>query len=187
MKYFYVFTGLVILSFFSCGDKQSDAKTKADQKSEQTSGITSRNIENFRYNDYVLSMDAEEATSSWAEFVELSEQIEFLKKADLSFFIQDEETLKTFLIEFKESIPEPINTNPINARILVLETRLLKLHNDLTLDNIPKEEQLKSIKNLLEAKSNLNFVINKKLEFEANDVGRPEEEEVIIDSLGQVQ
>ena len=169
----------------NCGDRQSDAKSKVDQDQEQTSDITASTIENFRYNEYVLSTEADEATSAWAEFMELSNQIEFLKKADISFFKQDEETLKAFLTEFKENIPESINTNPVKARILVLETRLLKLHNDLTLDNIPKDEQLKSIKNLLEAKSNLNFVINKKLEFEANDVGRPEVEEEPQDSLGQ--
>ena len=48
------------------------------------------------------------------------------------------------------------------------------LQNDLTLDNIPEDDKLESIKNFLIAMSNLNFVINKKLEFEENDVGRPE-------------
>lgn len=185
MKYFYVCLVFVLLSFLNCVNKESNAKSEIDEKSEQTLDITRGDIESFRYNDYVLSSEADEATSAWAEFVEFSNQIEFLKKADITFFKQDEETLKAFLTEFKENIPEELNTNPIKARILVLETRLLKLHNDLTLDNISKNEQLKSIKNLLEAKSNLNFVINKKLEFEANDVGRPEVGEEVLDSLDQ--
>ena len=57
----------------------------------------------------------------------------------------------------------------------VLETKLLKLNNDLVLDNYSKENKLESIKELLISNSNLIYLINKKLEFDKNDVGRPEE------------
>jgi len=175
------YLSLILFLSIDCSDTRS-AKQESAEETSTVQDITPKTIEDFRYNDYVLSAESDDAVSIWGEFIELSTQINYLKKADLTFFKQEEETLKAFLKEFKENIPESLNTNPIKARILVLETRLLKLHNDLTLDNISKEEQLKSLKNLLEAKSNLNFVINKKLEFEATDVGRPEPE-VQLDSL----
>lgn len=159
--------------FFQCGEEKSQAQDTQDTTEKQSKNLTTKAINDFRYNEYILSKDTEETVSNWDEFLELSKQIEFLKTADVSFFTQDLVNIQTFLTNLKTSIPENINTNPINARLLVLETRILKLHNDLTLDNIPVEEQLESIRELLIAKSNLNFVINKKLEFDKTDVDRP--------------
>ena len=103
-------------------------------------------------------------------------QISFLKTADITFFTTEKDTLKKFLNILKVNIPENINTNPVNARITTLETKLFKLNNDLTLENYSVDSKMLSIKELLIANSNLIFVINKKLEFDKNDVGRPEDE-----------
>lgn len=164
-----------LILFFSCGDEtkktDKDIETKPNQK-EKT--ISKTAIENFKYRDYTLSNDAKKEVAEWSRFQELETQISFLKQADITFFTTEKDTLKAFLDSMRVSIPKNINTNPINARISVLETKLLKLNNDLALDNYAIEKQLKSIKDLLIANSYLIFGINKKLEFDENDVGNPE-------------
>lgn len=159
----------------SCNtSNKSPEDSKSTQSEEQLPEITVGDIEALKYEDYVLSDASSQATSNWQKFQELSSQVEFLKKADLNFFKGDKQTLLSLMTDLKEEMPEVINTSPVNSRILVLETKLLKLQNSLTITNISKEEKLQDIKDVLIAFSNLNLHINKKLEFDANDVERPE-------------
>ena len=176
MKIINFFSLFCFIALLSCKDDNSTPNDNiGDGVETQSYTITTKSIARFRYNDYALSNDAKEVVSSWSKFQELSTQITFLKKADLTFFTTEKDTLKVFLNNLKADIPEKLNTNPINSRISVLETKLLKLNNDLVLDNYSKENKLESIKELLISNSNLIYLINKKLEFDKNDVGRPEE------------
>ena len=167
----------LFLAFVSCDDKQTNPEEKEKKKEKKSKvEISKTAIEDFKYNDYILSADAEQEVLQWSRFQELATQISYLKTADVTFFASEKDTLKAFIDSLRVNIPENLNTNPINARITALETRLLKLNEDLNLGNYPSEEKLKSIKELLIANSNLIFFINKKLEFDKNDVGRPEGE-----------
>ncbi|WP_299113984.1 hypothetical protein [uncultured Winogradskyella sp.] len=167
IKFLYI---LVLVVFFSCGDDNSKTTPKVlEEQKQDTKTITAKAIESFKYNDYILSEDAKKEVAQWTRFQELSTQISFLKKADVTFFTAEKDTLKVFLDSLKVSLPENINTNPINSRISVLETKLLKLNNDLTLDNYSVDNKLGSIRDLLIANSNLIFGINKKLEFDKRD------------------
>ena len=82
--------------------------------------------------------------------------------------------LKKFITEFKASIPKEFLTNPIVSRTVILETMLLKLNENLTLDNIDDRDKLLSVKEVLIAFSNLNYQINKKLERDVYDKIEPE-------------
>ncbi|WP_296344246.1 hypothetical protein [Winogradskyella sp.] len=162
----------------SCGNNNTkNVGIEPQEANQQKKTISAKAIENFKYNDYILSSDAEKEVRDWSKFQELSTQISFLKRADITFFTSEKDTLKVFLDSLKVNIPENINTNSVIARVSTLETKLLKLNDDLTLENYNAENKLKSIKELLIANSNLIYVINKKLEFDLNDVGRPEDEE----------
>lgn len=176
MKISYIISILCLTLFFSCGDDTKKIEKEVEDVSNQKQKtISKKAIENFKYRDYVLSNDGKSEVSEWLRFQELETQISFLKQADITFFTAEKDTLKAFLDSMRVSIPKNINTNPINARISVLETKLLKLNNDLILDNYAIDKKLKSIKDLLIANSNLIYGINKKLEFDKNDVGRPED------------
>ena len=76
--------------------------------------------------------------------------------------------------EFLDQLPKGLNTNPISSRVTVVVTTLLKLNDDLTLDNITLQNKRDSVKHLLVAFSNLNFQINKKLERDLFDRINPE-------------
>ncbi|MCC1485443.1 hypothetical protein [Winogradskyella immobilis] len=161
--------------FFSCGNNNSEKDSEVKEVvNDLASKITQKKIEDLRYTDYVLSDDAKDVVANWIKYQELVTQIGFLKKVDFSFFKDEQATLAGFTEELKTTIPETLNTNRIKARITVLETQLLLLNNNLTIDNLPIEDKLRSIKSLLESISHLNYLINKKLEFDKANIERPE-------------
>ncbi|NNE32048.1 MAG: hypothetical protein HKN40_06735 [Winogradskyella sp.] len=152
---------------FSCSEsetKTADIDTQDTAASEPA--ISSRVIEGFEYDDYALSREAMEVVGEWEKYQELAIQIDYLKKADLAFFNSDKKLLEDFITELKANMPERITTNPIISRVSIIETKLLKLNENLTISNIDAATKLESIKEVLVAFSNLTLQINKKLEFD---------------------
>ncbi len=158
----------------SCGNNKSTQGSVDAKTTNQKGAITAKAIENFNYTDYVLSENAGKVVVNWEKYQELAIQISYLKKADLSFFNGDKALLKTFIKEFKEGIPDQLRTNPIVSRSVIIETKLLKLNENLTIDNIDRRVKLLGIKDVLESFSNLNYQINKKIEFDVYDKIKPE-------------
>ena len=176
----------------SCGNNKSTQGSVDAKTTNQKGAITAKAIENFNYTDYVLSENAGKVVVNWEKYQELAiqmmsidpvddsyrgkppVQISYLKKADLSFFNGDKALLKTFIKEFKEGIPDQLRTNPIVSRSVIIETKLLKLNENLTIDNIDRRVKLLGIKDVLESFSNLNYQINKKIEFDVYDKIKPE-------------
>jgi hypothetical protein len=148
----------------SCGNDKPIKDIDEAESTKQEVTITSRAIENFKYKDYALSANAEQAVANWEKYQELAIQISYLRKADLSFFDGDKELLKKFIEAFKLALPTQFNTNPVVSRMAIIETSLLRLNDNLTLDNIDGRVKLKSVKEVLVAFSNLNYQVNKKLE-----------------------
>ncbi|GGW56411.1 hypothetical protein DFQ11_101611 [Winogradskyella epiphytica] len=158
-----------------CGDDpKSEIKVENQEQSEGHSRITAKTIEDLKYTDYVLSSEAEDVVSTWEKYRELDTQISYLKKADFSFFNGDIELLTKFIDGFKAGLPENLKTNPIISRVAIIETALLKLNENLTLDNIKRKDKLFGIKEVLVSFANLNYQINKKLERDMFDKIQPE-------------
>ena len=158
----------------SCGDDKSSTEVLDSGKTNQKPIITAKAIENLDYTDYALSAESEEALANWEKYQELAIQISYLKKADLSFFNGEKDVLKKFISELSAATPEQFLTNPILSRTVILETSLLKLNENLTLNNIDEPTKLLNIKDVLIAFSNLNYQINKKLERDLYDKIQPE-------------
>jgi hypothetical protein len=153
----------------SCSGDKSTTTITDTESTEQEVNITVKAIEDFDYIDYALSSNAEALVANWEKYQELGIQISYLKKADLSFFNGDKEVLKKFIDEFTSTIPSELNTNPIVSRTVIIETALLKLNESLTLDNIGGRIKLANVKEVLEAFSNMNYQVNKKLERDIYD------------------
>jgi len=152
-------------------------KNASDQKVEETKEITEnirditpKDIESLRFDDYTLSGDSKKALENWQKYQELSTQVDYINKADFSFFSGDTKVLKAFINDFKTEMPEAIKTAPILSRVTALETKLLKLNSILRLDNMDKATRLSAIKEFLVAMSYFNLQVNKKMELEANRV-----------------
>ena len=169
MKTSFVVLNILCLVLMSCGDDKSTIIDTDIETKDQKIVITAKAIENFDYTDYALSADADKVIVDWEKYQELAIQINYLKKADLSFFNSEKGVLKTFIGEFRATIPEQIRSNPIVSRTVIIETTLLKLNENLTIDNIDEQDKLLSVKELLESFSNLNYQINKKLERDIYD------------------
>lgn len=174
MKIKWAGLSLICVLLASCPDSGKSPDALELEATSQENEITRQSIEAIDYDDYVLSSDTSEKVSNWKEFLELTTQISYLKNADLSYFSGDKQTIASLMSDLKNNMPEVLNTNPINSRITVVETKILKLHNNLTLDNIGVKVKIQSIKEVLVAISNLNIQMNKKLEFDSNDVERPQ-------------
>lgn len=164
MRIGFFLLNVCFLLFINCGEDKLSSEVKTEENTTQQSIITAKAIEGFKYTDYVLSARGENAVADWEKYQELAIQINYLKKADLSFFNGDKELLKKFIVEFKAQTPSLLKTNPIISRTVIIETALLRLNENLTLDNIDNKLKLKSVKEVLVAFSNLNYQINKKLE-----------------------
>lgn len=174
MKILHIVVLLNFAFFLNCANKNKEKPEDGLTPSAlESTMVSTKDIARFKYNDYALSKDGKQSITAWSKFQELATQITFLRKADLTFFNSEKDTLTLFLTRLKETLPEVLNTNPIQSRIVVLETRLLKFNTDLKLDNYSKEDKLESIKALLIANSSLIYAINNKLELDKNDVERP--------------
>lgn len=174
MRFKILYFSFLCMIVISCKTDTQNTETKTPINENLSKIITKKEIENLRYNDYILSNDASNVAIDWQKYQELNTQIEYLKKADLSFFKNDITLMTAFINDFKAEIPNALKTNEINSRITALETKMLKLNSLLSLDNIPKNEQIEGVKEVFIAFSNLNLQINKKLEFEANNILKPE-------------
>lgn len=166
---------LCLCLVMSCGgDKNESSAVDTSEKADENAKISAKTIENIDYEDYALSPESEKLVKTWEKHQELATQISYLKKADFSFFNGDKEILKIFIKEFKAQMPDELRTNPTMSRNAVIETALLKLNENLTIDNIERKDKILGIKAVFVAFSNLNYQINKKLERDFYDKIQPE-------------
>ncbi|WP_422106790.1 hypothetical protein [Winogradskyella sp.] len=165
MKIACILLNLSLLLLVSCGEDNKPSTINDDTSAtDQKKAITAKAIEDFKFTDYVLSSNGEQVVVNWDKYQELAIQVSYLKKADLSFFNGDKALLKGFIDTLKLEIPDTLQTNPIISRTTIIETTLLRLNENLTLDNIDYSLKLQSVEEVLIAFSNLNYQINKKLE-----------------------
>jgi len=153
----------------ACGGDKTLSDVANNESKNEKEAITEKTIESFKFTDYALSTDGEGVVTNWDKYQELAIQVSYLRKADLSFFNGDKALLKGFIDTLKLNIPDTLKTNPIISRTTIMETSLLRLNENLTLDNIQDSLKLQSVKEVLVAFSNLNYQINKKLEKDIYD------------------
>lgn len=174
VKYRIFIIVILILSVLSCNNSDSNSANQNYSTQNQNDIITEKKIEQLKYLDYTLSTEANEVVLQWPMYQELQTQINFLQKADLTFFTSDRKVLDSLMLDLNTQVPEKLQTKPIMSRIDVVKTKLLKLQSNLTIDNVATETKIESIRELLQANSNLNLQINKKLEFDTFNKITPE-------------
>ncbi len=172
MKHTIFLFGLLFM-FFGCKSDTENAELTDAATDDDSKVITEKDIKKLKYTDYIFGADARVAGATWQKYNELEKQIDLLKKGNFSFFKTEKPLLKTFIEDLKKEQPAALKSPAVDARILVLETQLLKLQSHLTLSNIKKEDALKTIYDFLVSFANLNLQINKKLEFESQKIEMP--------------
>jgi hypothetical protein len=171
MKRFFLIVLCLSFAMFSC--KKTLGGKNAEKQGIQSQEITEKDISKIDYIEFLLDEKAEEFVVQWEEYNQLRDVIDDIKAGDLSFFYDNKETIEVTLTEFKTNIPKALNSASIIARITAFETKFLNLESLYNLDSKSKEELLNSIKDVLVAFSNLNLQMNKKVEFDAQEIQKP--------------
>ncbi|WP_298550178.1 hypothetical protein [uncultured Algibacter sp.] len=168
-----ILTLLSFLILFSACKKTQEDVSENQIEQNKSHEIAETDISNLKYVEYILDFKTEDIIEDWQEYVQLEEIITNIKKGDLVYFKDNEKVIQLLLKELKQNIPAPLKSESINSRILVLETKLLKLESLSNLTTTSKEELLDSIKEFLVAFSNLSFQMNKKVEFDNRSIEKP--------------
>ena len=165
---------LFSITFISCNSSSSNETIiENEQTIINETKISAKEIESIKYTEYALSDIATRVTQNWSKFDELETQIELLKKADLSFFDDENALLSTFFTDLKNEIPRELAQHTIQVRITVLETSCFKLEGINNLQKVNKDTKLKYIEDVLVSYSNLILQINKKLERDSQKIEKP--------------
>ena len=152
----------------SKNENVSDAQNKVDSLK-----ITKEGISKLDYIEFVLDENTDKLFENWASYSELDNHLSDLKQGDISFFKENPELLDALIKDFKETLPEEINSPAILARIKELETKIYKLQSITIISNGNKNDLYPVIKELLISFSNFNLQINKKFEKEAQNIQKP--------------
>lgn len=164
---------IMICAGYSCADNKSEPST-IDLVSQDTLKISKADIEKLNFTEFILDPASDKKLAGWLKYRELEDRINELKNADLSFFKGDKKIVETLIQEFMSTVPSNIDEESIQARILIVETMYLKLNNKVNLTTSTKSDIQKSISDLLEAFSNLNYQINKKFERDSQNIIKPQ-------------
>ena len=162
----------LVFLIVSC-KKIQDTEVSNTNKITQSQEVSEQDISKLKYIEYALDSKTEDVIKDWQEYYQLQDIILSIKQGDLSFFYNNEDEIKMFLKNLKDNMPNQINSASITARILVLETKLLKLESLSNLSTTSKKELLSTIKEFLVSFTNVNFQMNKKIEFDDRDIEKP--------------
>ncbi len=172
-KYLSVFISILLVLILSC-NKIAQSNEKALQEvNPKEFKVSSNDINQIKFTEYVLSDLTEKYTIDWLKFQSLQEEINLLKKGDISFFSDDKTILKWFITDLKIEIPETLNIPAILVRLSVLEVSIFKLKSVTDLNNVEKEFLLNAIKEVLVANSNVILQMNKKFEKDSQQIEKP--------------
>lgn len=167
----FLYTLCLLVVIFSC--KENRGNETNDGAENENKELTKKEISEIEYVDFLLDEKAEIIVANWVEYNQLQGVIFEIKKADLGFFHDNRETIKTTLSDLRKNIPEAIKSPSIEARISAFETQFLKLESLSNLSTTTKQELLNTVKDLLVAFSNLNLQMNKKVEFDNLNIEKP--------------
>jgi hypothetical protein len=166
------YIGLLFILALSCKKEDTALKTK-NSSNKKEALLTKEDIASIKFKDYLLDSKASILTSEWKSYQTISAEIEKIKSLNFDFFKKEKDIFNTTFKEFQTNIPEGLNAQPIRARALVLETHMYRLRDELGFKKKLYKSDLKYVKEVFVALSNLNLQINKKLEKEAQIIIKP--------------
>ncbi|MEW4923384.1 hypothetical protein [Algibacter sp. 2305UL17-15] len=173
LRFFVILSTCFIL--FCCNNSaQNSSEANNDEESIESSILTEAEISKLKYIEFTLDPKAEVLAEPWEPYSRLKTTIENIKKADFSFFVDDNQATFELIKDMRKTIPDTLNNQAVLSRIKIIETMLFKLDEASKFSNITKSELSKIVKDLLIAFSNLNFQINKKLEKDSQQILRPD-------------
>ncbi|MCB4798497.1 hypothetical protein [Neotamlana laminarinivorans] len=172
MKFKFLVFLVCVFLINSCR-KKIDKAILEEHQHTFTHVVSEQEVSKLRIVEYALDAKTENQIKDWEAYFELQNIINEVKRGDLGFLRTQENEVNLLLINLEKNIPEAVDTPSISARILVLKTTMLKLKSLVNLDTVAKPEILDAIKEFLMAFNNVNFQLNKKIEFDTREINRP--------------
>ncbi|GAA4279976.1 hypothetical protein GCM10022260_03970 [Gaetbulibacter aestuarii] len=153
-------------------DKQEPIPKEVTEKiiSEE---LSPQDIAKLKLTEFALDPQTKQRISDWQAYNKLDDLIINVKNADLNLFYNDDGDMETLVKNLKGNMPKNIQSEATEARVLAIETQLLKLKSIANLSTTKKPELLASIHGLLEAFYNLNFQMNAKVEADNITIEKP--------------
>jgi hypothetical protein len=121
----------------------------------------------------ILNSSVRQEFSEWNNYLTIDTAITNLENGDSTFFKMPMEDINQVFLDIKKSIPTPLNTNSILARVKVTETLTFKLHELYSVENTDLNELDQTKIGLIESHNNLIFQINKMREKDAQQIIKP--------------
>lgn len=167
MKYFTIL--LLFLACFAC-KSEINTTTEVVANTSTSTKLTKEAISKIKYIEYGIDKKAKVTLDSWQAYNTISSAVDLTKKGDFTFFETDDEVFKTAINEIETTVPPAIDSEPINARILILRTKLLKFREAINLNTSTKKDKLQTLTELFQSFSYVTLQINKKYEKEAQNI-----------------
>lgn len=161
------------MALLSCHNASKETNTEQTFQEPVSKSLSEKDISKLKYVEYTLDVKTENAIKDWLKYKDLEEIVASVKKGDLSYFNDNKKGIQTLLDELSKTIPDTVNTPSVTARITAFETKLYKLESLASLQTTSKQELGETVREFLEAFSNLNFQMNKKLEKDSQQIERP--------------
>lgn len=156
----------------ACNGKKQQEIDKTT-KTNTTNSLIEADVAKLKYLEFDLDPKVEVLAEPWQPYTRLSTTTELVKKADFSFFDEDDQAVFELIKELRNTIPDTLKTQSVLSRITIVENMLYKLDESYKLSTTTKPELLSSVKSFLVSYSNLNFQLNKKLEKDNQNIIRP--------------
>jgi hypothetical protein len=163
---------LTLLLFSSCKKNTNSAGNDSNLVHNEQE-ISEKDIKNLDFIEYALDQKVQIIIQDWTEYFQIQDVINNIKKGDLSFFNDNKKAINLLINALKTNIPEGIKSESIEARLLVVEIKLLKLESLANLTTTSKEKLLSTIEEFFISYSNLTLQMNKKIEFDSRLIEKP--------------
>ena len=161
------------LALLSCQNTSKETTAEQSHQEPVSKSLSEKDISKLKYTEYSLDVKTKNAIKDWLKYKDLEDLVENVKKGDLSYFNDNKKGIQTLFGDLTKTIPATVNTPSVTARITAFETKLYKLESLANLQTTSKQELGEAIKEFLQAFSNLNFQMNKKLEKDSQQIERP--------------
>ena len=160
------------LSLVSCTDSEgaSEEITEAVQDLSNTFGDRSAQLP-------ALSADAESVVSNWSVFDDLSRDLGSINGVTVLEMRAKTDRLKMYTDSLAKSIPDTLNTQPILSRLLILQTRVNLLDQQINQSRLDSAMVEDHIHELNKAGTNLFSQLNEKFLKDRINKERREDEE----------
>lgn len=157
----------------ACQQKNTSKTTASPTDATNSKKFTDNELKQLAHTEFALDDSVTPLIESWKSYFTLETLTNDIKIPDFSFFEANEEAVSELILDLNEDLPKVFMTQSIRSRITIIENMLYKLDEIIQYDPSNKAETLTAVKAVLEAFSNLNFQLNKKIEKDAQKIERP--------------